>query len=221
MTRIFRALFFACTAAGLVLPFLPAGSWPWWDAAWVLIFFVGVYAKLADWAGLSGARMSAGIVVISLAVVLGLGAMAGWPVGPLQFTEHAGLRLGGALPLMLPLLGFSILTVSGQSAAAVFPGAGRVGLAAGTAAAFALTIANGMTFLSSDRLWWLWNPWGDGPATARAALSLGVLAVAGFALAFAYPVDARLRLTRWNAGVVAWVLTNALFATARIAVLIR
>jgi hypothetical protein len=188
--------------------------------AWVLVFFVGVYVKLAGWAGLSGARMSAGIVVVSLAVLLGLGAMTGWPIGPLRFTEHAGLRLGGAIPLMLPLLGFSILTVSAQAAASAFPWAGRLGLAAGTAVGFVLTIANGLTFFTLDRLWWLWNPWGDGTVPGRAALSLGVLAAAGFALAFAYPVDSRLRLHRWNAGAVAWVLTNVIFATARLAVLI-
>jgi hypothetical protein len=212
-------LFPACTAAGFALPFLPAGSWPWWDSAWVLIFFVGVYAKLAGWAGLSAARMSAGIVVVALALVLGLGALTGWPVGPLRFTEHAGLRLGGAIPLMLPLLGFSLLTVSGQAAAAALPGAGRLGLAAGTAAGFVFTIANGITFFAADRLWWLWNPWGDGPASVRAVMSLGALAAAGFALSFVYPVDSRLRLARWNAGVAAWVLTNVLFATARLAAL--
>ena len=121
---------------------------------------------------------------------------------------------------MLPLLGFSLLTVSGQTAAAAFPGAGRPGLASGTAGAFVLTVANGTAFFTTGRFWWLWNPEGGGPAYGRAALSLGVLAAAGFALAFVYPVDSRMRRGRWNAGVAAWISTNVLFLAARLAALI-
>jgi hypothetical protein len=220
MTRIFWILFFACTASGLALPFQPAAAWPWWNSAWILMFFVAVYADFAGWAGLSATRLCAGSVVVSLAVLLGLGALTGWPVGPLRFTEHAGLRLGGTIPLMLPLLGFSLLTVSGLAAAVAFPGAGRMGLAVGTAAAFLLTVANGIEFFTSSRIWWLWNPWGDGAAGGRAAMSLGVLAAAGVALALVYPVDSRLRLSRWNAGVLAWISVNILFLAARLAALI-
>jgi len=221
MTKVLWSLFFACTASGLALPFLPATTWPWWDAAWILIFFVAVYVDLVGWAGLPAARMSAGIVVVSLGVLLALGTMTGWPVGPMRFTEHSGLRLGGTLPLALPLLGFCLLTVSGQVAAAAFPGAGKPGLAAGTAAAFLLALANGMGFFAADRIWWLWNPWSDGPAAGRAVFSLGVLAAAGFALAFVYPADSRLRLRRWNACAAAWIIINLLFLAARLAALFR
>ncbi|MEI6034040.1 MAG: hypothetical protein WCS65_07150 [Verrucomicrobiae bacterium] len=217
MTRVFWRLSFACTASGLALLAQPPAAWPWWDPIWIFVFFIAVYADLAGWAGLRAARLAAGIAVISLAALLGLGALTGWPVGPLRFTEHSGLRLGGAVPLGLPLLGFALLTVSGQAAAAAFPGAGKPGLAAGTAAAFLLTVANGIAFFSVDRIWWLWNPWGDGPAAGRAALSLCVLGAVGFALAFVYPADSRLRLSRWSPGAIAWVATNALFLAARLA----
>jgi len=220
MTRIFWCLFFVVTASGLALPFLPSAAWPWWDPAWILIFFVAAYADLVGWAGLRAARMSAGIVVVFLAALLGLSALTGWPVGPMRFTGHAGLRLGGSIPLALPLLGFCFLSVSGQAAAAAFPGAGRPGLAAGTAAGFLLTLANGLVFFTADRIWWLWNPVGAGSAGGRAALSLGVLATAGFALAFAYPVDSRMRRSRWNAGAIAWISTNVLFLAARLAALV-
>jgi uncharacterized membrane protein len=217
MTRIFWFLFLAATVAGLALPFLPPGSWPWWDSAWILVFFVAAYAELVIGTSLSAARMAAGIIVISLAVILGLGSLTGWPVGPLRFTEHSGLRLGGALPLVLPLFGFSLLSVSRQAVDAVFPSAGRAGLAAATATAALLTLLNSLTFFISDRLWWLWNPWGDENAIGRAVFSLSVLGLAAVAGAWVLPVDSRLRTSRWTPGVISWISTNVLFLVARLA----
>lgn len=217
MRRIFWILFFSCSAAGLVLPFLPPASWPWWDSTWILLFFVTTYAGMVESAGLSATRMAAGIVLVSMAVLLGLGALTGWPVGPLRFTEHSGLRLGGAIPLVLPLFAFALLTASGQMAAAAMPGAGRTGLATGTALAFLFTIANGTAFLVSNRIWWLWNPWDDGHATGRIVSSLLVLGAAAALLTLAYPADTAMRRTRWNAASLAWISTNLLFLTAWIA----
>lgn len=216
MTRLFWILFWAATLAGLVLTRQPAGTWPWWDSAWSLTFFVASYAGLVSRSSLPAARLAAGVVIFSLAVVLGVGTLAGWPVGPVRFTENSGLRLGGALPLVLPLFGFALLTASREAAGAAFPGAGRAGLAAATAGALLLTLINGLTFLGGDRLWWLWNPWGDGAAPLRAASSLAVLALAAAALFFAYPPDVRLRLSRWTEGSAAWVAINALFLAARL-----
>lgn len=217
MIRIFWLLFLAATAAGLALPFQPASTWPWWDSAWILVFFVATYADLVTASSLSSARMAAGIVVISLAVLLGLGSLTGWPVGPLRFTEHSGLRLGGALPLVLPLFGFALLLASRQVADAALPSAGRTWLAAATGAAVLVTILNGLAFLMSDRLWWLWNPWGDGNASGRAVFSLAVLGFAAMALSWALPVDSRLCTRRWTPGAIAWISTNVLFLVARLA----
>ena len=220
MSRIFWILFFLCSAAGLTLPFLPPASWPWWDSTWILLFFVASYAGMVGSAGLSATRMTAGIVLVSMAVLLGLGALTGWLVGPLRFTEHSGLRLGGAIPLALPLFAFALLTASGQAAAAALPSAGRVGLAAGTAAAFLFTIVNGMEFLVSNRIWWLWNPWGDVTATGRILFSFLSLGTAAVILSFAYPANTGMRRTRWNAAAMAWVSTNLLFLAARLATLL-
>ena len=221
MKKIFWVLFFAATVAGAALPFLPAGSWPWWDSAWIFFFFVAVYADLSGTAGLSAARFSAGIVVVAMAVLLGLTGLTGWPCGPLLFTAHAGLRLGGAIPLALPLLAFSLLTVSGHAAAAAFPGSVRPGLAFATAAGFLLSVANGLTFFAADRIWWVWNPLNSPDAAARAALGLVFLGAAAFALAFVYPVDSRLRTSRWSAGLVAWLSANAFFLVANFAMLLK
>jgi hypothetical protein len=221
LKKIFWILFFVATAAGAALPFLPSGSWPWWDSAWGFLFFVAVYADLAGAAGLSAARFSAGIVVVAMAVLLGLTGLTGWPCGPLIFTAHAGLRLGGAIPLVLPVLAFSLLTVSGHAAATAFPGAGRTGLAIATAAGFLLSVANGLAFFAADRIWWVWNPLNSANSAGRAAFGLAFLGAAAFALAFTYPADTRLRTSRWSTGAIAWLAANALFLVANFAMLFK
>lgn len=221
MKRLFWILFFVATVAGGALPFLPSGSWPWWDTTWAALFFVAVYADLAGAIGLSGARFSAGIVVIAMAVILGLTGLTGWPCGPLVFTAHAGLRLGGAIPLAPPLLAFLLLTVSGQAAASAFPGAGRIALAAATVAGFLLSVLNGLPFFVGTRMWWIWNPLGMPHATARGLLGFAFLGAAAFALAFVYPVDSRMRLSRWSTGLAAWLAANALFLVANFAMVLK
>jgi uncharacterized membrane protein len=217
MSRVFWSLFFALTVAGAALPFLTPASWPWWDSSWIFVFFVAVYSDLATSSGLPAARFSSGIVVISMAVLLGLTGLTGWPAGPLQFTSHAGLQLGGVIPLTLPLLAFAILTVSAQAAASAFPGANRTGLALATAGGFVASVVNGLAFFVSDRIWWLWNPPGGPHAAGHAGFGLLFLAVTAFALAFAYPADTRMQRSRWNTGFVAWLAINALFLTANLA----
>jgi hypothetical protein len=217
LKRIFWLLFFAATAAGTSLPFLPPGSWPWWDPTWIAFFFVAVYYVRAGSAGLAAARFSSGIVVLAMAVVLGLGGLTGWPVGPLRFTAHAGLLLGGTLPLVLPLLAFSLLTAGGQAAASAFPGMGRTAHAFATAAGFLFSIVNGLAFFVADRIWWEWNPMHDPHAAGRAVFGLAFLGATAFALAFVYPVDSRMRLSRWSPGLVAWLAANALFLVGNLA----
>ena len=221
MKRIFWTLFFAMTAAGGALLLLPSGSWPWWDSAWVALFFVAVYADIAGAAGLSGARFSSGIVLIAMAVVLGLTGLTGWPCGPLAFTAHAGIRLGGAIPLALPLLAYSLLSVSVRAAASAFPCAGRTALAAATAAGLLLSILNGLAFFVRDRIWWIWNPLAMPHAAGRAVFGLTFLAAAAFALAFVYPADTRMRQSRWNVGLAAWLAANALFLAANFSIFLQ
>lgn len=221
MNRLFRALFFLTTAAGLALPFLPSGSWPWWDSVWILSFFVAVYTELAGSLGLGAARFSSGVVVITVAVLLGLSAFTGWPCGPIQFTAHVGLRIGDTVPLLLPLLAFALLTVSIQTATSAFPGANRSGLATASAGAFVLTILNGLAFFTRDRIWWIWNPLGRPDALWRGGFSLVFLAATIVLLCFVYPADPRMQRSRWSGWAVAWLFINALFLTANFAMFLR
>jgi uncharacterized membrane protein len=217
MRFLFQGLFVALTIAGAALPFLTPGTWPWWDSSWIFVFFVAVYANLARASGLSAARFSSGIVVLAMAVILGLTGLTGWPCGPLRFTAHAGLSLGGAMPLALPLLAFALLTVSVQAAEAAFPGAGRTGLVLAATAGFILSVINGLRFFTWDRLWWVWNPEGGQDGNWRAVFGLVVLAAAAFAVSFAYPPDTRLRRNRWSPDAVVWILVNTLFLAANLA----
>jgi hypothetical protein len=118
--------------------------------------------------------------------------------------------------LVLPLLAFALLTVSARTAAAVLPGTGRTGLSLATAGFFLFATVNGLSFFAHDRIWWVWNPTGGAGAAGRAVFGLFFLAAVSFALAFAYPVDTRMRKSRWNTGSLAWLCINALFLVANL-----
>jgi hypothetical protein len=202
------------TAGGAVLLFLEAGSHPWWDAAWVLLLALSAYVGLVQVGGLPRARMCAGVVLVVFAGMIVLTALSGWPLGPVRFTGPSVLRVGNVFPLLPPLLAFSLLTLCQRSLAVAYPGLGINGLAAAVAGVFAATILNSAAFLAEARLWWLWNPWGEGFAVLPAAVGVASIALAGFFLARIYPEDTDMKLTRWSPAAVVLIVTNLLFLAA-------
>ena len=202
------------TAGGAVLLFQEAGSQVWWDAVWVLLLALSAYVSLVQSAGLSRARMCAGVVLVVFAGLIILTALTGWPLGPVRFTGPSVLRVGNMFPLLPPLLAFSILTLCQRALAVACPGLGIIGLAIAVAGVFATTVLNGSIFLSEARLWWLWNPWGEGMALLPAAIGLASIGLAGFFLARIYPEDTDLKLTRWSPAAVVLGFINMLFLTA-------
>jgi hypothetical protein len=202
------------TAGGAVLLFQEAGSQVWWDAVWVLLLALSAYVSLVQSAGLSRARMCAGVVLVVFAGLIILTALTGWPLGPVRFTGPSVLRVGNMFPLLPPLLAFSILTLCQRALAVACPGLGIIGLAIAVAGVFATTVLNGSIFLSEARLWWLWNPWGEGMALLPAAIGLASIGLAGFFLARIYPEDTDLKLTRWSPAAVVLGFINILFVTA-------
>jgi hypothetical protein len=202
------------TAGGAVLLFQEAGSQVWWDAVWVLLLALSAYVSLVQSAGLSRARMCAGVVLVVFAGLIILTALTGWPLGPVRFTGPSVLRVGNMFPLLPPLLAFSILTLCQRALAVACPGLGIIGLAIAVAGVFATTVLNGSIFLSDARLWWLWNPWGEGMALLPAAIGLASIGLAGFFLARIYPEDTDLKLTRWSPAAVVLGFINMLFLTA-------
>ena len=202
------------TAGGAVLLCQEAGSQVWWDAVWVLLLALSAYVSLVQSAGLSRARMCAGVVLVVFAGLIILTALTGWPLGPVRFTGPSVLRVGNMFPLLPPLLAFSILTLCQRALAVACPGLGIIGLAIAVAGVFATTVLNGSIFLSEARLWWLWNPWGEGMALLPAAIGLASIGLAGFFLARIYPEDTDLKLTRWSPAAVVLGFINMLFLTA-------
>ena len=204
------------TAGGAFLLFQEAGSQAWWDPVWVLLLALSAYVSLVQSAGLSRARMCAGVVLVVFAGLIILTALTGWPLGPVRFTGPSVLRVGNMFPLLPPLLAFSILTLCQRALAVACPGLGIIGLAIAVAGVFATTLLNGSIFLSEARLWWLWNPWGEGMALLPAAIGLASIGLAGFFLARIYPEDTDLKLTRWSPAAVVLGFINMLFLTANL-----
>ena len=202
------------TIGGAVLLFQEAGAQPWWDALWVLFLALLAYVGLVQVGGLSRARMCAGVVLVVFAGLIILTALSGWPLGPVRFTGPSALRVGNVFPLLPPLLAFSILTLCQRALAVACPGLGMNGLAAAVAGVFAATVINGSAFLSEARLWWLWNPWGEGMALLPAAIGLASIALAGFFLARIYPEDIDMKLTRWSPAAAVLIVLNILFLAA-------
>ena len=143
-----------------------------------------------------------------------LTALSGWPLGPVRFTGPSFLRVGNVFPLLPPLLAFSLLTLCQRSMAVACPGLGINGLAAAVAGVFAATILNSAAFLAEARLWWLWNPWGEGFAVIPAAVGVFSIALAGFFLARIYPEDTDMKLTRWSPAAAVLIVINLLFLAA-------
>jgi hypothetical protein len=202
------------TAGGAVLLFREAGSQAWWDAVWVLLLALSAYVGLVQVGGLSRARMCAGVVLVVFAGMIVLTALSGWPLGPVRFTGPSFLRVGNVFPLLPPLLAFSLLTLCQRSMAVACPGLGINGLAAAVAGVFAATILNSAAFLAEARLWWLWNPWGEGFAVLPAAVGVFSIALAGFFLARIYPEDTDMKLTRWSPAAAVLIVINLLFLAA-------
>lgn len=209
------------TAGGLVLLFQESGSQPWWDIVWVLSLALSAYIGLVQVGGLSRARMCAGIVLVIFGGIVVLTALTGWPLGPVRFTGPAILRVANMIPLLPPVLAFALLTLCQRASAVAFPGLGTNGLALSVAACFVATILNGIIFLASSRLWWLWNPWGDGIALLPAVIGLFSMGMAGFFLARIYPEDTDLKLTRWSPTAAVLIVLNILFLAANIAYFAR
>ena len=204
------------TAGGAFLLFQESGLHPWWDIVWVLLLALLAYTGLVQVGGLSRARMCAGIVLVVFGGIVVLTALSGWPLGPVRFTGPTILRVGNMFPLLPPLLAFSLLTLCQRSLGVACPGLGTNGLAATVAAFFAATLLNALVFFSSARLWWLWNPWGEGMALLPAAIGLASMALAGFFLARIYPEDTAMKLTRWSPAAVVLIVINTLFLAANI-----
>ncbi len=212
MTRWLVGFAAAWTLSGVALIFAPAGSVPWWDFVWVLSLLLVGYAGIASAQGIGPARVAAGVGLLGFSIVLAVGAVTGLPTGPVRFTAHAGAKIGGLLPVLVPVMAFALLALAVRVAWVVAPGAGRFGTAGLAAGFFTVTLTNGLGFLSGQRFWWLWNPWGNPVGPWVLAVALLSFAVVAFALALAFPAFTELRRRQWLDPALVLVGLNMLFA---------
>ena len=207
------------TLAGGFLLFRESGTFPWWDAVWVLLLATMAYGGLVTLAGLAKARAWAGIALVVFSAFIALTIFTGWPLGPIRFRGPDALKLGNTFPLLPPLLAFALLSLSQKTAAQIFSTVGCNALATIAAGFFCLTTANGLIFLFKTRLWWLWNPWRGESAHFQAVIAFVMLALAGFFLARIYPEDTALKLSRWSPDGVVLLTVNLLFLLANLLLL--
>lgn len=128
------------------------------DAVWMLLAAVVVYFHTVAAEGLTTARRWAGIILGASAVAEWVGARTGFPFGPYEYTDRFGWRLGGVLPLAIPLAWLVIILSGRCLARRLFPDATRPQIALGVAVAAVLTDANLEFVAWKARGYWTWYP---------------------------------------------------------------
>ncbi|MDX2079665.1 MAG: hypothetical protein SFU53_02675 [Terrimicrobiaceae bacterium] len=211
MKRLPVLAFVVWTLGGTLLLGSGAGSHGWWDFVWVLLLVIVAYAEMASVTGLHAARVGAGISVLGFSVFFLVAGATGWLLGPIRFTDHAGPRIAATLPVLVPVFAFALLAVCHRSAEFLRPALDRRGTALLAGGLLAATVANGASFLSRERLWWLWNPWGTELSAAWLGLPWIVLFGVSAGLALALQPSSRLQGRRLPAGWLALLAINVLF----------
>ncbi len=200
-------------AAGAAVGLLHAADAVWMGLAAVVVYFHTVAAE-----GLATARRWALIILVGSAFFEWMGARTGFPFGSYSYTDRFGWRLGGVLPVAIPLAWLVVLLCGRYLVQTLWPDANRWQLAAGAAAVAVLTDLNLEFVAWKVRGYWVWTPHAgvggpDGPPlqnyAAWYALSLALSAL--------LPPDYALRLRRPSPmrPILVLALTNALFLLVR------
>lgn len=214
MNRAAAWLAAAWSFGGLALFAGESGSHAWWDVVWVLLVSLSAYTGLVETGGLARARVCAAVSLAAFGGMAAMTSLAGWPLGPLRFAGPGALLLGNVLPLLPVLLAFAILALAWKAAGAAFPGLGVAGLAGAAAAVFLATLGNGTAFFAKARIWWLWNPWGGGPAFLPGLAAFAVLGLGAFFVVRVFPPDTSLKRGRWSDAALVLLSLNLLFGAA-------
>ncbi len=188
------------------------------DAVWMGLAATVVYFHTVAAEGLATARRWAVIVLVGSAFFEWVGARTGFPFGAYAYTDRFGWRLGGVLPVAIPLAWLVVLLCGRYLVQTVWPDATRWQLAAGVAAVAVLTDLNLEFVAWKVRGYWVWTPHAgvgvpDGPPLQNYAAWFAL----SFALSILLPPNYALRLRRPSPlrPVLVLVLTNALFLLVR------
>lgn len=184
------------------------------DAVWISLAAIVVYLHTAAAEGLRTARTWAAIILLGSLAAEWFGAQTGLPFGPYRYTDHFGWRIGGVVPVTIPLA-WMVILLCGRTLILKFqPQASRLGLALGVGCVAVLTDLNLEFVAWKVRGYWIWYPDLVGPKpfwppwqNFAAWFGLSVL------LTFALPVNYELRPHRPQARrpLLVLVLMNTLF----------
>ncbi len=130
----------------------------WADLAWMVFATVVVYLHVSAAEGLGRARVLALIIVLGAGAVEWYGATTGKPFGPYRYTDAFGPRIGGVLPIAIPLAWLVILLSARSTILARWPQLPRVPLALGVGLIALLTDLNLEFVAWKVRGYWIWYP---------------------------------------------------------------
>ncbi len=128
------------------------------DAIWIFLGAVCVYFHTVRAEGLGVARRWALIILVGSACLEWIGATTGFPFGPYRYTDNFGWRLGGVLPVAIPLAWLTILLCGRYVTRWLFPAAARWQIALGVACVAVVTDANLEFVAWKVRAYWIWYP---------------------------------------------------------------
>ena len=132
------------------------------DAIWILLAAVNVYFHTALAEGLPTARLWAGIILIASTTFEWIGTRTGFPFGPYVYTDHFGWRIGGVVPLAIPLAWLVVVLCGRVLVGWLRPAATRLELALGVAVVAVLTDLNLEYVAWKVRAYWIWYPQAQG-----------------------------------------------------------
>ncbi len=186
------------------------------DAVWMLLAAVTVYLHAVASEGLPTARRQAATILLSSTVFEWIGTRTGFPFGPYAYTDNFGPRIGGVVPMAIPLAWLVVVLCGRSLTLWLRPAAGRLETAVGVAAVAVLTDLNLESVAWKVRGYWLWYPGQASPPAPAWPPVQNYVAwfVLSFVLALVLPADHTLRPRqppRWRPAAVLGLM-NALLA---------
>lgn len=126
------------------------------DIAWLTLAAANIYLWLAETEGLATARRWALIVGGGAAALGAVSALAGFPLGTIEYSSRLGLKLG-PVPVGLPLLWFALIVGARQTVLRCWPSVRRVPLALVSGGLVLLADVNLEPVAAKVRAFWFWR----------------------------------------------------------------